>query len=444
MRRARRLVRGTGTLAAGPAGYLLLAVTACAGGDGRSAGSGGESTPPVTSTGPRTGETAPGGSGDAPAGAAVPVQIGATAAVQAAAVTDPAVVREIELGEPDAVLGEEFSNIYGARELSDGRLLVSDARENRLVVIDWTRDGVAQIGREGRGPGEYRSAGRLHAVRGDSTLFEDRRQGRWHLLDGDRITATVEYMQRNRRSIPNTVGADEHGRILVLHPYVFSRASDGYHPQFALENAESLLVLLEQRGTGARDTLLRLRGRSRGLNMVRKSPERGAPKIPWYVGNPLAANDQPLLFPDGWVALARLAPYRVDWRDPSGRWTRGAPLPTDTVRVDARQRRFAVDRRYHPEVEMQPDELPDWPAVVPPFLPDALLGAPDGRLLIRRTSHADQRGTVYDVVDRGGRLVGRITLPEKAEIIAVGRRHLYVAVETDWFLQRLERHPWPE
>ena len=76
---------------------------------------------------------------------------------------------------------------------------------------------------------------------------------------------------------------------------------------------------------------------------------------------PLAGGEEPILFPDGWVAIARIDPYRVDWRSPDGQWTHGAPLPFTTVRLDAREREaFARSHRWA-------RGLPTWPETAPAF-----------------------------------------------------------------------------
>jgi len=45
------------------------------------------------------------------------------------------------------------------------------------------------------------------------------------------------------------------------------------------------------------------------------------------------------LFPDGWIAIARLDPYLVEWRTPDGRTVRGTPLPSARVKVDDAEKR---------------------------------------------------------------------------------------------------------
>lgn len=347
------------------------------------------------------------------------------------------------LGPPVSIAPEGFNSIWSVRELADGRVLVSDVRDSRLVLVDWKREAAEDIGREGRGPGEYRSTVMLHSLGGDSTLLEDTRNGRWLYLHGARIVGTFEYSARRRRSLPTVVSADRAGRVLVLHPYSFSRLPNG-RPYPLAPFAESLLVLVEHRDTGRRDTLARIGGRSTGIRQLMKPVTGGSrQRAIFNVVNPLAAEEQALLFPDGWVAVARRSPYRVEWLRPDGRWVRGAPLPFSPVAVDDAQKQFALSRAYSPEAEMRVDEMPPWPRIVPPFPPRALLAAPDGRLVIRRMPEARRRGTHYDLVDRAGALVGRLALKDNEQIAAIGADAVYVIATDGSDVQWLQRHAWP-
>jgi hypothetical protein len=49
----------------------------------------------------------------------------------------------------------------------------------------------------------------------------------------------------------------------------------------------------------------------------------------------------------------------------------------------------------------------------------------------------------YDIVDRTGRLVRGVTLPENQRLVGVGRSGAYVAETDEDGIQRLRRHPWP-
>ena len=73
------------------------------------------------------------------------------------------------------------------QELSTQLPLVSrdhfDHGNDRVVVADLVFGRVRRVGSVGAGPGEYRQAGRLFALPGDSTLLIDSpERGRWWLL----------------------------------------------------------------------------------------------------------------------------------------------------------------------------------------------------------------------------------------------------------------------
>jgi hypothetical protein len=84
-----------------------------------------------------------------------------------------------------------------------------------------------------------------------------------------------------------------------------------------------------------------------------------------------------------------------------------------------------------------------WPSEIPPFLPGALLGSNDGRLLILRTPTADNPDVRYDIVDRQGRLDRQLLLGSNQRIVAFGKKSVYVVVSDDDDLERMQRHPWP-
>ena len=79
----------------------------------------------------------------------------------------------ITLPPADARLETAFTVITSIRELSDGRILVTDPQDLQLVVADFRGGDTKQISRRGQGPGEYRIAAPLHSIGGDSSLMAD-------------------------------------------------------------------------------------------------------------------------------------------------------------------------------------------------------------------------------------------------------------------------------
>jgi hypothetical protein len=339
------------------------------------------------------------------------------------------------------VLGE-FSRVVSVRELADGRVLVADRREKRLAVAGSSR-GTAEetIGRLGGGPGEYTGIGSLHALGGDSTLFVEWPMPRRNILHGTRIVHTLGSASDMLPAGLLFAGVDTSGHVLGVR----GLRNDG-RPVASSAAANVLVLLRIDRATARVDTIARLRGRG-GAGRHLQQPTGNQPGV-LILSNPLAAEDMALLFPDGWIAVARVQPYRVEWRSPTGQWMTGTPLPFRAVPTSTRERCAALERLTGPRPgRCDPSILREWPAHVPAFVPSAslpvLLAAPAGRLVIARTPTVATPGNHYDVVDRQGRLTATVALPPTEAIVGFGASSVYI-IETDSLgLQILRRHRWP-
>jgi hypothetical protein len=167
---------------------------------------------------------------------------------------------------------------------------------------------------------------------------------------------------------------------------------------------------------------------------------------------PLLTEEQGVLFQDGTLAVARLDPFRVDWRSPTGEWTMGEPLPVPRIRVNARERAAFMERNeanFRPPAQPMPFPTPkrpepgDFPDFVPPFPAGAVTAGPAGMLLVRRTLSADYPDRNYFVIDRRGRLVGGFGLAPGEQVVGVGPRTIYVSQKDEDDIVTIRRHPWP-
>lgn len=174
-------------------------------------------------------------------------------------------------------------------------------------------------------------------------------------MSGDRIILADH--RENRLVVGNFGTGDRSGDALELRVLQYGRDSRLRWVPTMYANAESLLVLRHRsalrlvlgrqvvdslRGPAAAlgDTLARIRGPWRGLRVPIRGSAGGAP-LGHELHSPLAAGDQAVLFPDGWIAIAFEFPYRVEWVTPRGRRIAGPPLPFEGVKVDEAQQRFA-------------------------------------------------------------------------------------------------------
>ena len=323
------------------------------------------------------------------------------------------------LPAPNGRLNVEFSDLSAIRELADGRVVLFDRREERLVVGDFASGTVYDVARKGQGPAEFEFVFALVPLAGDSTIAADMTR-RWLILVGDSVVRKMlpEHVALQNASAP--IGADGNGRVL-------GRA-------YGAATRDSTPIVLVHRASGRAETIARYANEGR----------RGSTRTPGAGGSfqvrkvPLQTAESPLLFSDGWVAVVRIDPYRVDWRAPDGRWTLGRPLPVRAVRLTAAEKAAYLTRK--PGFR----SATDWPGEMPPFeTPVTLLASPDGHLLVHRLPTLAEPGVRYDVIDRAGNRVTQVVLGWKEHVLGFGARSVYVVTTDDDGIQRLRRHPWP-
>lgn len=337
---------------------------------------------------------------------------------------------------PGDTLPEGFTRIVGLTELKDGRLLVADGREQRLVVADLRSGAAAPIGAHGAGPGEYTFVAAPLPFGNDSAYMIDVLARRIHLLVGDRISATLASdAPLVRASVArgvDVVGSLSRDRLLAISrpDLTGARRRGGGTDSLALSIVAS---------SGAVDTIA----------MLKAPPNTYAPttnikgeltkvilrRPPYTVG------EDAVTFADGWIALVRLEPYRVEWRRPDGSWLVGSRLETTRTRLGAREK--ALFFQENPTWARHGDELKGWPAYVPAIHSEfGVLPGPDGTVIVRRNRTADEPLPRYDFIDRSGRLIARVRVSARERIVAAGRSAIYTAVSDDDDVQRLVRHPW--
>ena len=285
----------------------------------------------------------------------------------------------------------------------------------------------------------------LHRLGGDSSLMADFMGRRILLLDGDKVVATIPADHPIIRATQGFVRyADRFGHVLSL------KSSDAPTGESVTGARDSSTVLRFHRTTGRIDTITKVLDRPMERTVVRNA--KGEISSSSFRALRLRVGEQFIMHTDGWIAVVRINPFRVDWRSPEGRWTLGAPLPVPVIRMTEKEKtasraRTAASRAANPSSTPVPPQLrtPDdeWPDVMPPYLQNEITFSPDGDIIFRRQPSADHPGNAYYVVDRSGRLLGIIDMKENERIIGAGARSLYV-VETDADdLKFIRRHTWP-
>jgi hypothetical protein len=334
-------------------------------------------------------------------------------------------VPTLSLAKATGTLDAEFITITSVRELGDGRVLVSDPRDNRIVVGDFRTGAVRQLGRVGNGPKEYPIAFPLVATGGDTSLMINGLSKRWLVFIGDSIVADLPPESRVIAEVTTDRGVDRFGRILTTKAPPLDPRGEPINPR------DSLALVFVSKQSGKVDTIGKL-----WMGPPRRSTGGAATS-----GRSFPAYDLPQLTNDGWVAVVRHEPFRVDWRSPDGRWTFGKAINVPADRVTAADKAAFLAR--FPESRRPPESAIDWPSEFPAAPPQQLRVTPDGKLVVVRYRSVAHPNPVYYVIDRQGRLTGQLQLDPSAQIAGFGRSSVYIAAKDPDDIVRLRRHPWP-
>ena len=350
----------------------------------------------------------------------------------------------IRLTTPNATLAEEFSAIRGVRELADGRLLVSDYIDQRVVLVDLDRGTVVLRVGKGSGPAEARLPTRLIAIPGDSSLLVDLGNNRLLVLDGQ--GRAVRTIPGEPIGVLGVRGVDAGGDMYFAIP--------GWADPKALPNDSVRIVKWNPR-TGAQTNVAVIQGDKMRSDI--RTPAL-TPRIP-TVGY---ASQDAWVMAEGVVRIVREGGYRVESRAPGAAAVVGPSYAYPTRAVTAEDRLAYVRRfnetspmsgkgenggmGYAPKMSdaetMRTVRGTQYAERHPMFEASAVIAGPGGRLWVGRPVE-DGKPALYDVFDEGGKRVTTVELQPGRRVVAVGSRHVHAMVESELGVQRLERYALP-
>lgn len=357
---------------------------------------------------------------------------------------------ETRLTRPEARYPRELSSISGFLELPDGRVLVSDGIDETLLRIDLRTMKTDTISRTGSGPGEYKGPDLLYGLPGGGVLLVDLGNARLSFFD-----AALKY----KESSPMARGDPASGLTLVMPDGVDAQGGIYFRSMMRRGGTpgDSGAVVRWDRAKEKYDTVAKLKladvktRTSGGPNNrnVSMQPVPYSPEDVWAVA------------PDGRIAIARAADYRLEWRSPAGATVRGPAVSWKPVPIrDAEKREYAADLRNGISVSVTSengrmsmrmgrggrrdadDQIPDleWPAGKPAFR--AVRIAPDGNAWVER-SVAAGAPREYDVFGPDGKVRGKVVLPAGRRLVGFGKGALYLREVTVDELQFLEKYKLP-
>lgn len=359
--------------------------------------------------------------------------------------------RPIGLGRPEAEFKEPFTQIASVRELSDGRVLITDPRDRIVLLIDFKSNTATKVGREGSGPGEYVLPQRIVALPGDTSAIYDPSNQRYVTIAPDGKTGSNFSLEeaigggRGRPGGTAPKGTDSRGRIFYEgSPFV--SAGGGVAP------ADSAPVMRYDRGTKRSDTVAY-------VNLAKGNAQVSGldGNVRMLVGRaPFPARDEWAALADGGVAIVRVHDYHVDRYSAAGKRTSGAPVRMDVIAVtEADKEAWRAERRGIANAGLQqgrggappssrpptrPIPEPEFPAFKPPFVQGNVFARPNREVWVLRSRKAGDNVPVYDVFSSTGMMSARVAFPPNTRLVGFGNGTVYVARNDEDDLQYLQRY----
>jgi hypothetical protein len=378
-----------------------------------------------------------------------------------------------QLPAAEAMFEEPFSSVTALRELPNGKVLVADARDKMLSMVDFKAGTQTKLGREGSGPAEYGLPMRLLYGRGDSAVLFDLGNQRYMSISADgKLGAT--FMQE--AAAPPSAGggarvmsiamprtSDARGRM-YYESSPFSMGPDGQP-----KAADSAAILRWDRESKRVDTLAWVRLPKSNAQV---SGSQGNVRFSIGSANPLLPRDEWTVFPDGRLAIVRATDYHVDWVMPDGRKSSSpankyTPIKMTAAEIKAEEALRNAARANSVSISMNNNNgnvtrsmgvgappgapplepLTDWPEVKPPFRrgEGTVVAAPNGDLWVRRTTAVNEsKGALYDVIGTDGKVMYQVRFPERVNLVGFGKNTLYTTLADEDDLLTLRRHSLAE
>ncbi len=347
-------------------------------------------------------------------------------------------VASINLGVPDSELNEPMTRITGVAELSDGKVIIADPQERRVVMGNFETGEIVQIGRRGAGPREYENPYTIVQLAGDTLGIYDTGNRRVLLINpngtlGETRPVPAELYAMGAMSPPK--GGTVDGSL------VSSVTLSGLFPDIP-----SMGFLVEWKpGSPVVDSIVEL--------LVRDADGR-------KILNPFISRDGWDVSRDGTITIVRASDYHVDFVSSNARQIHGPPANVQATQFTEAEidsymsqqagRPSAVARfeeSQTPSTRRQRASLRDqwiFPEHLPVFQSGAVWTTPDGgETWVQRKLSWDAPNQIIDVFDEMGVHAKQVTLPPSTDLIGVTGRYVYlVRKDADDFLW-LQRYVRP-
>ena len=327
-------------------------------------------------------------------------------------------------GTPAAAIEQSFTKISGVQELSPTLAVATDNMEAKVLLVDFARNTVKQLGTKGRGPNEYQYPSPPIMGPGGAYVF-DTYQKRAIVVDAKGAIAGMRAMP-DANSLSRVKGSDR-GHNFYFEGSDFDPTTGRF--------SDSLPVMRWDPASNRIQPVTRVHGGGRVIIQRGGSAASLAREI-----TPFPHLNAWVPLPDGRIAIVRSDTFRIEFVTPAGTKTFGPALLNKPIAISASERQWYRDTHTPPRMGAAlagggtgPQSMaPQWedatfPAVMPPFIGSDVLATPEGEIWIGRSFSSADRTRKYEIYDGSGKLVGVATLKPNARVVGFGPKSVYVA-----------------
>ena len=342
--------------------------------------------------------------------------------------SQPAAGQQARLLSAPTEFAGEFSSIRGLRALPDGRLVVTDNKEKQIRLLDFAKGTSKTLARLGEGPQEYKAVGTVQRDTGGGVVVYDPQQKRF-------LPVTANGAVQDVKAIPHAPKA----MTLVMGdgPDMFTMDTIGntFTTEGGTPTSPRATRAIIREGASGRTTLTELR-------LPESRRFEGGQGISMTRAVSFSLRDYWAVAADGWVAVIRASPYRVEWYPPTGQVVKGPALAYEPLPVTEQDKKTVREETarlmssggptamINGKAVRPPVAEPDFADTKPPVTGRVALIDEQGRLWIERSQPASAATSLLDVVDRTGAVINRFALPAGSRLIGFDRTSAY-AVRTD-------------
>ena len=332
-------------------------------------------------------------------------------------------------------LPADIATVSGARELKDGRLLISDQTRAAVYLIDPKTGAAQKIGSAGGGDMQYAQPGGFYSGVADTIYLLDRGQARVSVISPAGAIIGTRSIRRKGYSGSSDADLDLQQVDSRALAYFLDRGSR-LSAALGAVSSDSAPLLRFDASRQHYDTVALLRQAQKKITQADEHMQitrevHGTPRDGWGVAA------------DGSVAIVRASPYRIDWYAGSGKVSRGPVIAFEPIPYTAEDKAAVsnaalknapkagiVDADGNEKKMSSAGADESFAATKAPFDPTNIIVSSEGQVWVPRNQRFGVKTVLYDVFDRQGQRIDRVVLPSGSRVIGFGPGSAYV-VERD-------------